>query len=136
MPAATGALVYRDALVTVATVEYANQVTKAVLIPDTPIQTIRTLVPDGVVQDIDSTVWTLELSGLQINSTTGLAKALRVGSGTTLAVVLQLKVGAVQPKATFSVIGLPMQFGGEQGKFMTGDVTLPVIGAPVFADSP
>jgi len=135
MPAPAGALVYRDALVTIATVEYANQVTKATLVPDTPIQTVRTLVPDGVVQDVDSTVWSLELTGLQINSTGGLAKALRTASGTTLAVVLQLKTGSTQPKATFSVIALPMPFGGEQGKFMMADIVLPVVGAPVFADS-
>lgn len=135
MPAPTGAHVYRNALVTVESVEYANQVTKARLVPDTPIQTVRTLVPDGAVQDIDSTVWTFELSGLQINATGGLAKALRDAAGTELDIVLQPKAGFSQPTATFTVIALPAEFGGDQGSFLMTELELPVVGAPVFGTS-
>ena len=136
MAAATGAIVYKDALVTIATVEYANQVTKARLVPDVPIQTVRTLVPDGVVQDVDSPVWTFELAGLQINATGGLAKALRdAAPGSSLAVVLQPKVGSSQPKATFTVMAVPAPFGGDQGSFLMMEMVLPVVGAPVFGTS-
>lgn len=135
MPAPTGAHVYKNALVTVDDVQYANQVTRARLVPDTPIQTVRTLVPDGVVQDVDSTVWVFELSGLQINIASGLAKALRDAAGTEIEVVLQPKVGLSQPTATFTILALPGEFGGEQGSFLTTEMELPVVGAPVFGTS-
>lgn len=136
MPAPTGAHVYRNALVTVNEVEYANQVTRARLVPDTPIQTVRTLVPDGVVQDVDSTVWVWELAGLQINITGGLAKALRDAAGTEIEVILQPKVGFSLPMATFTALALPAEFGGDQGEFLPIEMELPVIGQPVFGTSP
>ena len=53
MPAPTGALVLCDSLFTVDGTDYANQVRKVRLVPDQSIQTYRTLVPDGAVQDVD-----------------------------------------------------------------------------------
>lgn len=135
MPAPTGAHVYRNALVTINEVEYANQVTRARLVPDTPIQTVRTLVPDGAVQDVDSTVWVFELSGLQINIATGLAKALRDAAGTEVEVILQPKVGFSQPTATFTILALPPEFGGNQGEFLPIEMEIPVVGQPVFGTS-
>ncbi|MER5703478.1 hypothetical protein ABT023_16255 [Micromonospora sp. NPDC002296] len=132
MPAAAGAHVFRNAVVTVDDVEYANQLTKARLVPDTPIQTQRTLVPDGVVQDVDSTVWTFEISGLQINVAGGLAKALRDAAGTQIEVTLQPKAGTGQATATFTVLALMPEFGGEQGNWLTQELELPVVGLPVF----
>lgn len=132
MAAPTGAHVMRNAKVTLDTVEYANQVTKARLIPETPIQTLRTLVPDGVVQDVDSTVWTLELSGVQDWKTGGLAKALNDASGTEVDLVIQPKVGTGESTATVTVIAMPVEFGGEQGNFRTFEASFPVVGAPVF----
>jgi hypothetical protein len=137
MPAATGAIVYRDALVTIATVEYANQTIKARLVPDVPIQTVRTLVPDGAISDVDSPVWTFEVSALQINGAGGLALALRSATlGSTLACILQPKTGSSLPKATFNIMALPVPFGGDQGAYLTFDAVFPVIGAPVFGTSP
>lgn len=135
MPAPTGAQVYRDALITVDGTDYANQLNKARLVPDQPIQTYRTLVPDGVVQDVDSVVWTLEITGLQINIASGLAAYLRTNSGLTLSWVLQPKTGVGLPKATFSAIALMPEFGGEQGAFQTIDMTLPVTGGVTFGTS-
>lgn len=135
MPAPTGAQVYRDALITVDGVDYANQLSKARLVPDQPIQTYRTLVPDGVVQDVDSVVWTFELTGLQINIAGGLAAYLRTNSGLTVAVVLQPKTGVGLPTASFSAIALMPEFGGEQGAFQTIDMTLPVSGGVTFGTS-
>lgn len=135
MAAPTGAFVLRDALVTVESTEYANQCGKARLVPDVPIQTFRTLVPDGVVQDVDSAVWTLELTILQINSTGGLARFLRESTpGDELDIVLAPKAGTGNRKATFTALAVPVDFGGDQGSFATSEVTLPVKGAPVFAD--
>ena len=133
MPAPTGAHVMRNASVKIGAVEFANQVTKARLVPDTPIQTLRTLVPDGVVQDVDSTVWTLELSGVQDwTNTTGIADALNDANGTQVTVILAPQNTTGKVTATVSVIALPVEFGGEQGNFRTFEVELPVVGAPTF----
>ena len=133
MPAPTGAFVVRNATVTVESVAYANQCTKARLVPDTPIQTVRTLVPDGAVQDVDSSVWTFEISGLQINIAGGLAKALRdATAGDQLDIVLAPQAGTGNAQATFVALALPVPFGDEQGKFATTEIVLPVVGQPVF----
>jgi hypothetical protein len=135
MPAATGAMVYKDAVVTMDGIDYTNNLAKARLVPDQPIQTFRTLVPDGVVQDADSVVWTLELAGLQINIAGGLAAALRTASGNQVAMVLQLKSGVGQPKATFTALAMMPEFGGEQGAYLPIDLSLPVIGGVTFGTS-
>lgn len=135
MPAATGAMVFKNAVITVDAVDYTNQLRKARLVPDQPLQSYRTLVPDGVVQDVDSVVWTLEIEGLQINIAGGLAAYLRTNSGLNVAFILQVKAGVGQPKATFTAIAMAPEFGGEQGAFLTQTLTLPVIGAPTFGTS-
>lgn len=137
MAAPTGAFVLKDSSLTIATVEYANQCTKAQLIADTPVQTVRTLVPDGQVSDTDSALWTFALSFLQINSAGGLAKALRTASpGTQMAVVYTPKTGTGQDKATFTMVALPPPFGGDQGQYMIAEMVFAVIGQPVFATVP
>lgn len=137
MAAPTGAFVLKDSSLTIATIEYANQVTKARLVADTPVQTVRTMVPDGQVSDTDSALWTFELSFLQINSTGGLAKALRVAApGTQLACVYTPKTGSGQDKVTFTAVALPPPFGGDQGQYMICEMTLAVIGQPVYSVVP
>lgn len=135
MPAAAGAHVYKNALVEIDEVEYANQLTTARLVPDQPVQTMRTLDPTGTVQDADSATWTFEISGLQINIAGGLAKALRDANGAELEVTLQPKVGTGQATATFTVVALMPEFGGEQGNWLTQELSLPVVGQPVFGTS-
>lgn len=137
MTAYTRAHVMRNASVTIETEEYSQtgQVTKARLVPDTPVQTLRTLVPDGVVQDTDSTVWTFELSGVQDYGTAGLAKALSDLAGQTVTVTVQPKMGTGQDVATFDMVAMPTEFGGEQGSFRTFENSFPVIGQPVFSQS-
>jgi hypothetical protein len=132
MPAASGARVFRDALITVDGVEYTNQLSKARLVPDQPIQSMRTLVPDGVVQDVDSVMWTLEITGLQIDIAGGLAAYLRTVSGTNTSWVIQSKTGLGMPKATFTAIAMMPEFGGEQGAFLPIDMTMPVQGGVTF----
>lgn len=135
MPAPTGAYVFRDALITVDGTDYANQLSKARLVPDQPVQTMRTLVPDGVVQDVDSVVWTLEITGLQINIAGGLAAYLRTNSGLNTSWVLQPRTGTGQAKATFTAITKMPEFGGDQGAFAVIDMELPVLGAVTFGTS-
>ena len=134
MAAPTGACVAKNFVLTVAAVAYANQARIARLVPEAEIQTYRTLVPDGVVQDVDSPAWRLELTALQINKDGGLAKALRAAEvGDVLACVLTPQSGEGE-SAAFSVLAVPVPFGGEQGAFATMELVLPVIGQPVFTD--
>lgn len=133
MAVPTGVYVLKDASVTVATVEYANQCTRARLVPDTPIQTKRTLVPDGIVQDVDSPAWVFEIAALQKNDAGGLAKALRDATpGDELDIVLVPKDGLSMPQATFTILALPVVFGGDQGAWADFEASFPVVGQPVF----
>jgi hypothetical protein len=136
MTAYTGAWVMRNALVKFAGTDFTNQVTKARLIPETPIQTLRTLVPDGAIVDVDSTVWTLELSGIQDWETGGLALYLNTNNGSLVTAIIAPVAGTGKKQATVSVRAIPVEFGGEQGSFGTFDLTLPVNGQPTFAAQP
>jgi hypothetical protein len=137
MSVPTGVYVLKDASVTVDDVEYNNQCTRARLVPDTPIQTVRTLVPDGIVQDVDSPAWTFEVAALQKNGAGGLAKALRDATpGDVLEVVLVPQDGLSMPQATFNILAMPVVFGGDQGKFADFEAVFPVQGQPVFATTP
>jgi hypothetical protein len=136
MPAATGALVMKDASIKINAIEYANQVRKARFVPDQSTQTYKTLVPDGSLQDVDNAVWTLELEGLQINATGGLAKALRTAAGTSVAAIVQPKLGTGQDIATCTILVPEIPFGGEQGEYMTIDLSIPCVGKPVLSVAP
>ncbi len=137
MAVPTGVYVLKDASVTVEGTDYANQCTRARLVPDTPIQTRRTLVPDGIVQDVDSPAWVFEVAALQKNDAGGLAKALRDAvPGTELDIVLVPQDGLSKPKATFTILALPVIFGGEQGNWAEFEASFPVLGQPVFGTTP
>lgn len=129
------AMVIRNPTITLESVAYANQVSKARLVPDTPIQTMRTF--GGVDQDRDTPSWTLELAGHQDRGAGGLADALddAVAAGTTLTLVLQPKPGTGQDTATCEVVPVPVEFGGEVGAWKAFEVTLAVIDQPVFSQS-
>lgn len=134
MPAAAGAFVMKNGLVTIDTVEYNNQCRIARLVPDQPIQTYRTLVPDGAQQDVDSPTWTFEVTGLQINKTGGLAHALRaLAVGEQVEVVLAPNNVSGDDKATFTIVAVRPPFGGEQGSYGEIEMSFPVVGEPVFA---
>lgn len=130
MAAYADAHVMRNPIITIDSVEYANQCTKARFVPDTPVQTLRTFDPAGTLQDIDSTTWTLELSGVQSWKTGGLAKALWDAKGTEITVTVQPKTGTGEDTMTATIIAMPTEFGGEQGQFRVFDATFPVVGEP------
>jgi len=132
MAVPTGYIVMKDASIKIDDIEYANQVRKARLVPDQQTQTYKTLVPDGIIQDTDQAVWTLELEGLQINATGGLAKALRTAAGTVVEAIIQPKVGTGQDLATVNILVPAIPFGGEQGEFLVMDLSIPVVGQPVL----
>jgi hypothetical protein len=132
MAAYSNPIVFRNGLVKFGSTDFTNQVTKARLIPDTPSQTLRTLVPDGTVTDVDSTSWTLELTFLQDWETGGLAAYLNTNNGSLITVTLAAVAGTGKKQATFSVRCVPVDFGGEQGNFLTSEVTLNIQGSPTF----
>jgi hypothetical protein len=126
--------VMKNSQVTFGTDDYTAQLKKALLSPDQPSQQYRTLVPDGVLSDVDSAVWTLSLEGPQDHRTaTGLAAYLNANSGDTVSVAITPNLGSVT--ATVSVILKSVDFGGSQGDWQTFSVELPCTGAPVFDES-
>lgn len=140
MPAPANTYSYRDTILTIDDVDYANQHWRARLVPDTPILTQRTAVPDGVITDVDNPVWTFEITAAQINKTGGLAKVLRdAAPGTEMDVVLQPTGGAAaavgEPIATFTIKSLPVPFGDQVGKISDFEAVFPVVGQPVFGES-
>lgn len=133
MAAPAGAYVLRDANFTVEATDYANQCTSVVMTPDQPTQTMRTMVPDGVVQDVDTAVWTCSINGIQdYKQAQGLARLLTNMAGQQIDLVFEPKNGGVSAAVTAVAKAVP--FGGEQGAFTTFSVELPMVGAPVFTD--
>jgi hypothetical protein len=131
MTAPTGAYVLRDALFTVEGTDYANQCTSVVMTPTQETQTLKTMVPDGIVQDVDTPTWVCSINGIQDYVTAqGLARYLTDHSGEQIDVVFEPKKGGVT--ATAVLVAKATPFGGEQGAFTTFDVELPMIGAPAF----
>lgn len=134
MSVPTDVIVMKNSSIEVDGVQYENQCSRSRLVPDTPIQTKRTLVPDGIVQDVDSPAWVWQVAALQKNTAGGLAKALRDASpGDELDVVFLPEDGVSKPQATFTVLALPVDFGGDQGAWMDFEAVFPVVGQPVFA---
>lgn len=133
MSAPQGAYVLRDATFMVEATDYANQCTSVVLTPEQPTQTLRTMVPDGIVQDVDTAVWTCSINGIQdYKAAQGFARLLTDSAGDELDIVFTPKNGTGNATATVTVVGKAVPFGGEQGAFTTFSVELPVIGQPVF----
>jgi hypothetical protein len=134
MAAPAGAFVLKNPVITIGGTSYANQLTRARLVPDTPTVSIRTLVLDGSVTDVDSAVWTCELAGIQDwKNTQGLADYLNDNANVLVAVVLQPKPGVGETSASFSMYAHPVEFGGDQGAFATFEATFGMSGAPVFS---
>ena len=134
MTAPAGAYVLRDALFTVDGTDYANQCTSVVMTPTQETQTLKTMVPDGIVQDVDTAVWVCSINGIQDYLTAqGFARYLTDHAGTQISVVFEPKKGGVT--ATAILVAKATPFGGEQGAFTVFDVELPMIGNPVFDGS-
>ena len=134
MTAPAGAYVLRDALFTVDGTDYANQCTSVVMTPTQETQTLKTMVPDGIVQDVDTAVWVCSINGIQdYLQAQGFARYLTDHAGQQIALVFEPKKGGVT--ATATVVAKATPFGGEQGAFTVFDTELPMIGQPVFDGS-
>jgi hypothetical protein len=127
--------VMKNSVFTLEGVDFVGQVNKVNFVPDTPIQQMRTLSPTGTITDIDTTVWTMELAGVQDFGSGSLGAALRTAAGTLQSVVFQPKTGAAQDKIEAEVMCMHIPFGGEQGAWRTFDISLPVDGVPTFSQS-
>lgn len=114
-------------------VEYKDQVTKVRIVPDTPVQTQRTW--GGVDQDLDSTVFTLELAGHSYRGTGGLVAALDAAyaSGTDLVATIIPRTGTGEDKAVVTFKAMPTEFGGEAGGWKVFEGEFPVVGEPVYS---
>ncbi len=126
--------VLKNSLITVNGTDYANQLTRSRLTPDTPSQQLRTLVPDGTITDTDSASWVWEIAGIQKYATGGLAKLLNDATpGDLLTVVWQPRKAITgQPNNSFTVVAKPVTVGGDQGAFATFEAVLEVVGSPTF----
>jgi hypothetical protein len=131
MPAHAGAFVLRDALLKLGGTTFTNQVWVVNLVPDTPIQQQRTLVPDGTISDVDSATWVMSITGLQDYETSGLADYLADNAGDQVAFVYAPKVGSGKAQWTGTVIVVHPPIGGEQGSFAQMELELPIVGEPV-----
>jgi hypothetical protein len=137
MPRMNGAYVYKNASITVNGTQYANAVIRGRLVPTQEIQTVKVLVPDGVLQDVDDATYVFSLLAVSA-SVTGdsgsLWDVIDSNSGLELDVVLTPKAGEGK-EATFTVLGMRLPFGGEEnGQFATFEIDLPVVVAPVYSD--
>lgn len=128
-------VVFKNASITIDGVQYANALTRARLVPEVNRQTLRTLVPDGVIQDSDSPVWTFEVTAVQGWAAGGVSKALWDARGTQVEVVLQLAAGSGKPTWTFDINVDPVTIGGEQGQILASEVEFGVLGEPVMGTS-
>lgn len=127
--------VIRNSLFEIDGTDYSNQVNTVEFLPDTPVQTYRTLVPDGAITDTDSATWTLHLTGVQDFGTGSLGKKLRENAGLDMDVVYQPVVGVGQDHVEAVIRGVQLPVGGAQGSFRTFDITLGVIGEPDITQS-
>ena len=130
LPAYTGAFVNRNALFTLGGTNFANQVWKVRIVPDTPNQQQRTLVPDGTISDVDSATWVMELEGLQDFEAGGLAAYLRTNAGVQVAFAFAPVNSSGKQKYTGTVVAIAPPMGGEQGEFAQFEIEMPIIGNP------
>lgn len=129
------AQVFKRPIVTIESVNYSDQLSKARLVPDTPVQTMRTF--GGVDQDTDITSWTLELAGHQDRGTGGLGDALddAIAAGGTLTLEIVAAAGTGKDKAVCEIVPVPLEFGGEAGAWKAFEQTFAVVDQPVFSQS-
>lgn len=130
IPAYTGAFVNRNALFTLGGTSFANQVWKVRIVPDTPNQQQRTLVPDGTISDVDSATYVMELEGLQDYESGGLAAYLLTNAGVQVTFVYAPVNTVGKKKFTGTLVAIAPPVGGDQGEFAQMELELPIIGAP------
>lgn len=138
MSAALGGYVIKNASVKVGPdvpglVQYANQLDTAMLTPEQATQTKKTLVPDGTLQDVDNSVWSLTLAGIQdYVAGQGIARFFFDHEGEEFAFEVEPKAGGV--KMSGIAVAKAPPFGGETGNWAEFSLELPVVGKPELDD--
>lgn len=133
--AAPGAFIMRNAATSFDSTAYNSQLTKAELVPDTAVEQLK-LLDGGTASDVDDPSWTFQIAGVQDHvATQGLANFLRVNHGAKVEVEFQARPGVGQQIATFDVVAMAPNFGGEQGSWALMELELPVDGEVVWSVS-
>lgn len=130
MSAYASAFVLKDSLFTLGGTSFANALMSATLKPDQPVQTQRTLVPDGLVVDVDSVSWTFSIKALQSHEDdeADLAAYLNANAGEIVTAVYAPQKGTGKMKHTFQVMCVSVDIGGDQGSWAQFETELPVQG--------
>lgn len=134
MALVTGTVLYRDASITIDDEEYANAITRARLVPETPVIKLQTLDPTSQPTHRDTANWTFELTGVQVWATGGITKALHDAAvaGVAIEVVLTPQKGTGMPTATFDIMPVFQAMGGDRGQILQNENGFEVVGQPVF----
>lgn len=130
--APTGTVLYRDASIDIGGEQYENAITRARLVPETPVVSMQTLDPEAEIVHTDTATWTFELTGVQVWAAAGIAKVLHDLAGTDTEVILAPQKGTGKPEATFTIVPVALPFGGERGQILTFEQSYKVKGQPVF----
>src|SRR5690606_17761741 len=114
MPA-SNAFIMRSSIAEFDTNDYAEELSRAELVPDTQVEQLK-LLKGNTVSDVDNPSWTFAISGIQDWTVTqGCGDFLSASRGGKVDVTFQPRLGTGQRTATFSVIAMSPNFGGEQG---------------------
>lgn len=111
--------------------DYACQLRSVTLTPDTNVERIKTLCPDGQFSNVDDPEWNLDLGYLMGTDPDNgsLADYLLENSGEKVAFFFAPSAGE-EPGYQGMVTLVPGPIGGEQGSFSEQSVSLPVDGQP------
>jgi hypothetical protein len=119
---------------------YEKHVSSAQLVPSVSQQTLtwKGLSPGTEFTDTSTPdiTWALQLTFAQDWDTlNSLSQYLLTNAGQTKNIVLQPKAGSGQKTFTVDAVIVPGPVGGDIDTYQTGQVSLPVIGAPAVGTS-
>src|SRR5690606_23803825 len=134
MPA-SNAFIMRSSIAEFDTTDYAEELSRAELVPDTQVEQLK-LLKGNTVSDVDNPSWTFAISGIQDWTVTqGLCDFLNANHGEKVEVTFQPRLGTGERTANFGVVATSPNFGGEQGSWATFELELPVDGEIIWGDA-
>lgn len=121
--------------------DFKCQLRSVTLTPDTNIERVKTLCPQGQFAAVDDPEWNLELGYLYGRDTEDiqgtLGRFLLANSGQKIPFSFAPWSGDTDEGYTGTVTVVPGALGGEQGGFSEQSVSLPLEGQPVpFGEAP
>jgi hypothetical protein len=126
-------IVLNDIVLNIGTDNYEAAVSKAELVPTTPVAKWKGMAPTAVHQLVGSTEWMLNLDFAQDHATANsLSQYLLTNSGTQKEVTLKPKKGTTTaPTYKITATLIPSSIGGSVDQVAVASVSLPCIGQPV-----